>query len=183
MGIGVGLVGGKGFLKTGDEVVDAGLDALSKKRNILKRNKILGKLAEVTAKDDLINAGYTALGSQVSVRTPKGVRIIDHLVQDAAGNLKAIEVKAGNAVRKASQKAKYDIISHGGGVIFGKNAENVPANLRTGEKIDVEVMRYYESSLRKNKLQSSLYITIKPLCYRTVRDSFPSHGSPCTTAL
>lgn len=66
--------------------------------------------------------GNQILGSQVSVRTSAGIRRIDHLIKDSSGNIKAIEVKAGNARRNASQLKKDSLLEIEGGVIIGKNA-------------------------------------------------------------
>ena len=80
-------------------------DDVSKKAAQLAKNKAVGTAAEVQAAKDLVSEGNTILGSQVSVRTAEGRRVIDHLVQDSNGTIKAIEVKSGGAVRNASQLA------------------------------------------------------------------------------
>jgi hypothetical protein len=51
-----------------------------------------------------------------------GNRFIDHLTQDAAGELTAVEVKTGNATRNTAQRAKDAEIAAGRGTIKGKNA-------------------------------------------------------------
>lgn len=84
--------------------------------------------------------GNQILGSQVSVRTSAGIRRIDHLIKDPSGNIKAIEVKAGNARRNAPQLKKDSLLETEGGVIIGKNA---PGDL-VGQfrKIPTIEMRY-----------------------------------------
>lgn len=67
----------------------------------LAKNRAAGKAAGTQAAKDLVAEGHSILGSQVSVRTAEGRRVIDHLVQDANGTIRAIDVKAGDAVRNA----------------------------------------------------------------------------------
>lgn len=71
---------------------------------------------------ELVEEGSTIVGSQVTVRTSRGRRVVDHIVQDADGNLVAVDVKSGNATRSAAQKAKDAVIETEGGVATGKNA-------------------------------------------------------------
>ena len=75
----------------------------SEKRATLAANKRAGARAEELAKSALKKKGYDVLGSQVSVRTSKGIRRVDHLVRTPRGKLLAVEVKAGNARRTAMQ--------------------------------------------------------------------------------
>lgn len=92
------------------------------KAEILKQNKIAGTAAEKLAAQQLLDDGYNIIGSQVSVRTSGGRRIIDHLVLDPAGDMMAIEVKSGNAVRSNAQRFKDMLLETEGGVLTGKNA-------------------------------------------------------------
>ena len=110
------------------------------KADVLKANQAQGKAAEKLAKADLEKQGYKVLGSQVSVKTSEGRRVIDHLVQDSKGNIKGIEVKSGNAIRSSSQISKDNAMAKQGGTIIGKNA---PAALK-GKTIQIktEVKRY-----------------------------------------
>jgi hypothetical protein len=48
--------------------------------------------------------------------------MVDHLVEDTNGNLIAIEVKSGNAIRSSTQLKKDALIQNDGGVVIGKNA-------------------------------------------------------------
>ena len=48
--------------------------------------------------------------------------MVDHLIMTPSGELLAIEVKAGGAVRSAAQLAKDAALGTEGGVIVGKNA-------------------------------------------------------------
>lgn len=103
-------------------------------------NKAAGKAAEAQAAKDLVAEGNTILGSQVSVRTAAGRRVIDHLVQDAKGTIRAVEVKSGGAVRNASQHRKDNALATQGGTFVGKNA---PASLRGQKGIIETVERRY----------------------------------------
>jgi RHS repeat-associated protein len=69
-------------------------------------NRAAGKEAEAIVAKQLEAEGYTIVGSQVGVRTSQGLRFIDHLVQDPAGNLIAVEVKSGGGTRTALQISK-----------------------------------------------------------------------------
>jgi hypothetical protein len=86
--------------------------------------------------EQLVAEGNAILGSQVSVRTSLGIRRIDHLIQTPGGQILAIEVKAGNAVRNASQLAKDAELATQGGVLVGKNA---PAALR-GQRLIIQTI-------------------------------------------
>jgi len=114
-----------------DKVLDQ-IDNASALKNArraqLKTNKAAGKAAEAQAAKDLVAEGNIILGSQVSVRTTEGRRVIDHLIQQADGTIKVIEVKSGDAVRNASQLAKDKALSNQGGVIVGKNAPKLLKN-------------------------------------------------------
>ncbi|OTZ55984.1 type IV secretion protein Rhs, partial [Bacillus thuringiensis serovar israelensis] len=94
----------------------------AKKRATLAANKRAGARAEELAKSALKKKGYDVLGSQVSVRTSKGIRRVDHLVRTPRGKLLAVEVKAGNARRTAMQLKKDKLMRKQGGKIIGKNA-------------------------------------------------------------
>ncbi|EMY8534375.1 nuclease-related domain-containing protein [Bacillus paranthracis] len=91
-------------------------------RAILEANKRAGARAEELAKSALQEKGYNVLGSQVSVRTSKGIRRVDHLVRTPRGKLLAVEVKAGNARRSKMQLIKDQLMRKKGGRITGKNA-------------------------------------------------------------
>lgn len=88
----------------------------------LAANRIAGKAAEARAAGDLVAEGNKILGSQVSVRTSEGIRVIDHLIQTQGGQIVAVEVKSGGAVRNARQLAKDGAMATEGGVVVGKNA-------------------------------------------------------------
>jgi RHS repeat-associated protein len=103
---------------------------------ILKVNKAVGKAAEARVAQEVVAEGQTILSSQVCCRTSLGRRVSDHVVQDAAGNVTAIEVKSGNATRSAVQRAKDAEIAAGQGTFVGKNA---PAELR-GQQRAVETI-------------------------------------------
>ncbi|MBB5064656.1 RHS repeat-associated core domain-containing protein [Granulicella mallensis] len=89
-------------------------------------NRAQGLAGEAKVAEQLVSEGKTILGSQVGVQTEKGLRVVDHLVQDG-GKLGAVEVKTGGATRTAAQLAKDESMATKGGKIVGKNA---PENLR-----------------------------------------------------
>ncbi len=98
------------------------------KRTTLAANRAAGAAAEVRAAQNLVSNGHTILGSQVSVRTPQGRRVIDHLIRSPSGKIiAAIEVKSGHAIRGAAQLAKDRAMASQGGIVVGRNA---PAALR-----------------------------------------------------
>lgn len=90
-------------------------------------NRVAGKAAEALAAKQLVAEGNTILGSQVAVRTSKGLRYIDHLIRTPSGEIVAVEVKSGGAIRSATQLAKDSALATEGGTIIGKNA---PAGLQ-----------------------------------------------------
>jgi RHS repeat-associated protein len=92
----------------------------------ITRNAMQGAAGEAKVGAELVSEGKTIVGSQVGVQTDKGLRVVDHMVQDG-GKLSAVEVKTGGATRNASQLAKDASMESNGGKIVGKNA---PANLR-----------------------------------------------------
>ena len=92
----------------------------------ITRNAMQGAAGEAKVGAELVSEGKTVVGSQVGVQTDKGLRVVDHMVQDG-GKLSAVEVKTGGATRNAFQLAKDASMESNGGKIVGKNA---PANLR-----------------------------------------------------
>ena len=109
-------------------------------RSVLETNKIAGKAAEARAAIDLVNEGYTILGSQVAVRTAEGLRYIDHLVMSPEGHMLAQEIKSGGGVRNAAQLAKDASMATEGGLVIGKNA---PSALKDKRIIIETVERRY----------------------------------------
>ncbi|WP_133512911.1 PAAR-like domain-containing protein [Candidatus Thiosymbion oneisti] len=100
-----------------------GRTAKDRKAEQLKKNKKQGKLREEEVRRELEEEGHEVLGSQVSVKTPESRRQIDHLIRDKnTGEIRAIEVKSGNATRNAGQIAKDAAMEKTGGKIIGKNA-------------------------------------------------------------
>jgi RHS repeat-associated protein len=87
----------------------------------LAANKAAGKAAEAAVARELTAAGEIILGSQVRAETSQGVRIIDHLVENADG-IRAVEVKSGNGVRNAEQVAKDAAMAIDGATLTGKHA-------------------------------------------------------------
>ena len=90
-------------------------------------NRARGLAAEAKVALQITQDGGTILGSHVAARTSLGLRIIDHLVQQADGSMVAIEVKSGGGVRSAVQLAKDEEMATEGATLVGKNA---PAALR-----------------------------------------------------
>ncbi len=89
----------------------------------LKKNKAQGKKREAEVKNELEAEGHEVLGSEVTIKTPESNRRVDHLIRDGkTGEIRAIEVKSGNATRSTSQIAKDNAMQGQGGTIIGKNA-------------------------------------------------------------
>lgn len=73
----------------------------------LEANKLQGSAGEVRVEGEILSGNpiaelgspATLVGSQVQVETSAGLRIIDHLVELPTGELVALEVKTGGAVR------------------------------------------------------------------------------------
>jgi RHS repeat-associated protein len=105
-------------------------------KGTLAANQAAGKAAEARAAVDLVAEGNKILGSQVSVRTSEGRRVVDHLIQTPGGQIVACEVKCGGAVRNSSQLAKDGAMATEGGVLVGKNA---PAELR-GQQLMIQTI-------------------------------------------
>jgi RHS repeat-associated protein len=91
----------------------------------VQANRAKGLVAEAKAAEDLIANGNKILGSHVSAQTSAGRRVIDHLIETPTGQIIAIEVKSGNAVRGSSQLVKDSLMSSEGAVLVGKNAPDV----------------------------------------------------------
>ena len=98
-------------------------------------NRAAGQAAERLVADQLVAEGNTILGSQVGVRTSEGLRYIDHLIQTPGGDIIAIEVKSGGAVRGASQIIKDESLAAQGGTFTGRNATNPVFQNLTGQPI------------------------------------------------
>ena len=85
----------------------------------------------------LTEEGYEVLGSHVTVRTSEGRRVIDHLVKTPTGEIIAVEVKSGRAVRNAGQLTKDALMATEGAKVIGKNApEDIRNTMRTIETIE-----------------------------------------------
>jgi RHS repeat-associated protein len=106
----------------------------------LVANRAAGKAAEQLAKRELAAEGNQVLGSQVSANTSAGRRVIDHLIRTPEGKLMAVEVKAGNGVRSASQVAKDNLMATEGATLVGRNA---PGFLRDETVIMDTIERRY----------------------------------------
>ena len=122
--------------RAAERVVEIGRAAehgMGAAKGTLAANQAAGKAAEARAATDLVAEGNKILGSQVSVRTSEGRRVVDHLIQTPSGQIVACEVKCGSAVRNTSQLAKDGAMAAEGGVPVGKNA---PAELR-GQQIAI----------------------------------------------
>jgi RHS repeat-associated protein len=85
----------------------------------IARNAIKGRIGERTVEAMLRLKGYKIVGKNVTVRTSKGVRFVDYIVEKA-GEYTAIEVKTGGAVRDSTQLAK-DAAMESGGAAIGNN--------------------------------------------------------------
>ena len=93
-------------------------------------NRAAGKEAEAIVAKQLEAEGYTIVGSQVGVRTSLGLRFIDHLVEDPAGNLIAMEVKSGGGVRTGLQVAKDAEMATQGATIVSSKVPRLTGQLK-----------------------------------------------------
>jgi hypothetical protein len=92
----------------------------------IEANKIKGSNAETSVENEILSGqpipelgvAVKLLGSQVHVMTSTGVRIVDHLVQLPSGEIVALEVKTGKAVRSRYQlDADYALVTSGGRIV------------------------------------------------------------------
>ena len=90
-------------------------------------NQANGASAEALIAQQLLSEGNTILGTHVGARTSDGLRIIDRLVQNPAGQYLAVEIKSGEAVRNAQQLLRDGLMATEGATLVGRNA---PPNLR-----------------------------------------------------
>lgn len=105
------------------EALEATADLAARRALQLSLNKIAGREAELLVKEQLEAEGYRIIGSRVGARTSDGMlRVIDHLVKTPAGELQAIEVKAGGGVRDAYQLSQDGKMATQGAKLVGKNA-------------------------------------------------------------
>lgn len=141
---------GTGQAMKAARAADKGVDAvragvqLAESANAAKRtlaaNQAAGKAAEAKAAAELVAEGNKLLGSQVSIRTAEGRRIVDHLIQTPNGQIVAVEVKSGGAVRNGLQRAKDNAMASEGGIPVGKYA---PDSLRGQQVVIPTVERRY----------------------------------------
>ncbi len=106
------------------------------KATTLALNKAAGRAAEDRVEGELIAEGNKILGSQVSVRTSQGRRVVDHLILTPERRIVAVEVKSGNAFRSTAQLAKDRAMATEGGVVIGKYA---PSDLK-GQRVIIETI-------------------------------------------
>jgi len=93
------------------------------KKDILAANKKRGAAREREVGQELRREGHEVLGSQVTVKTSQTNRVIDHLIRDRnTGEIRAIEVKSGNADRTPTQIRKDNAMANEGATVIGKNA-------------------------------------------------------------
>jgi hypothetical protein len=96
----------------------------------LEANKVQGSAGETAVLDEIasgqpiaeLNSTAQLRGSQVRVRTSAGVRIVDHLVELPTGEIVALEVKTGGAVRTQYQIECDLAMELQGGRIVGTGA-------------------------------------------------------------
>ena len=92
----------------------------------LAANRAAGKAAERQAARDLLEEGNEILGTQVTVQTSQGRRVVDVLIRTPEGQIMAVEVKSGGAVRTANQRTKDGAMGIWGIPV----GENAPRELR-----------------------------------------------------
>jgi RHS repeat-associated protein len=117
--------------------VEAGGSLVARETSQVLINRAAGQAAERMVGEQLVAEGNTILGSQVAVRTSEGIRYIDHLIQTPTGEIIAVEVKSGGAVRSASQMAKDAALSTEGGVLTGGG---LPAGFSKGDRLIVNTI-------------------------------------------
>jgi RHS repeat-associated protein len=100
-------------------VFEFGMSSLTKETSQIVLNKVSGNAAELLVARQLEAEGNTILGSQVGVRTSEGLRFIDHLIQTPNGDIVAIEVKSGGAVKTVEQIMKDLALQKEGGIFTG----------------------------------------------------------------
>lgn len=66
------------------------------------------------------------MGSQVTVRTSAGTRVVDHLIQKPNGEIVAVEVKSGAGRRSVNQVTKDNAMAISGTPVGG----NAPPELQ-----------------------------------------------------
>jgi hypothetical protein len=96
----------------------------------LEANGVQGSAGEVAVLDEIVSGQTIAelgspaqlRGSQVRVRTSAGLRIVDHLVELPTGEIVALEVKTGGAVRNQFQLDCDLAMEMQGGRIVGTGA-------------------------------------------------------------
>jgi hypothetical protein len=86
-------------------------------------NREVGLAAQTGFAQWLRAAGFKVVGERIWVRTPLGLREMDIVVRDAAGELHAIEVKSGTAELSAHQLAKNRYINKFGAKAVGERAK------------------------------------------------------------
>ncbi|MDP9264830.1 MAG: hypothetical protein M3O91_01740 [Chloroflexota bacterium] len=82
-----------------------------------------GQAGVAVAEADVVNAGQTVIGRQVTFDTSAGRIRVDLVVQDQRGRMYLLEVKAGpTAEFTAGQARRYSALASEGGVPVGANA-------------------------------------------------------------
>jgi len=102
-----------------DAIRDKGFEYASNLADLAAR-RALGKEGEAKARAELAANGFIIVGEQVTVKTEKGIRVLDFLISDGKGGLAAVEVKVNTATRDAVQLAKDFLISTVGGTIISR---------------------------------------------------------------
>lgn len=100
----------------------------------LQANKLSGTAGENRVEAEILSgspipelgSAATLLGSQVEVMTSAGKRVVDHLVELPSGEIVALEVKSGGAVRTLEQAEKDLALELHGGTIIGRGAPGAP---------------------------------------------------------
>lgn len=101
----------------------------------LRDNYASGKAVEAKAKPDIEAEGNKGIGSQVSVRTEVGRRVVDHLIEKPNGEIVAVEVKSGTGRRSVNQVSKDNAMAVSGTPV-GRNA---PETLR-GQSLSIHTI-------------------------------------------
>ncbi|SRR5258708_1827304 len=128
-------------LSMGFGAIAEDMTSMGQMNSLVQLNRASGLAAEVRVEQQLIDEGNTILGANVGARTSDGgLRVIDRLVQTPSGQITAVEVKSGEAVRNAQQLLRDNLMAIDGATLVGRNA---PPVLRDQQLIIPTIERRY----------------------------------------
>lgn len=89
----------------------------------------IGAEGEAAVAQELLDRGYTIVGTQVYIKSAAGMRVADFLVSDG-NKYTLVEVKANTSVRTFSQARKDYLIGSRGGLIRNRTSPTLNYNTR-----------------------------------------------------